>query len=77
MGGEENLFQALCGWCHSIVIQPLSLCPDAKNFIGSLDFTACVILDEFKTDSKGATADRVMKRYAGEKAKAIIQVCSV
>ncbi|PLW14758.1 hypothetical protein PCANC_01743 [Puccinia coronata f. sp. avenae] len=49
MGGEENLFQALC------------------------DFTACVILDEFKTDSKGATADRVMKRYAGEKAKAIIQ----
>ncbi|KAA1115856.1 TOM (translocase of outer membrane) complex component [Puccinia graminis f. sp. tritici] len=36
-------------------------------------FTACVILDEFKTDHKGETADRVMKRYAGEKAKSIIK----
>ena len=42
-------------------------------FLALCDFTACVILDEFKTDSKGATADRVMKRYAGEKAKSIIQ----
>jgi len=42
-------------------------------FMALCDFTACVILDEFKTDSKGATADRVMKRYAGEKAKSIIQ----
>ncbi|POW06451.1 hypothetical protein PSTT_08955 [Puccinia striiformis] len=42
-------------------------------FLALCDFTACVILDEFKTDSKGATADRVMKRYAAEKAKSIIQ----
>ncbi|KAG0148195.1 hypothetical protein CROQUDRAFT_41633 [Cronartium quercuum f. sp. fusiforme G11] len=37
------------------------------------DFTACVILDEFKTDTKGVTADRVMKRYASEKAKRLLQ----
>ncbi|MBW0479618.1 hypothetical protein O181_019333 [Austropuccinia psidii MF-1] len=42
-------------------------------FLALCDFTACVILDEFKTDTKGATADRVMKRYASEKAKSIIK----
>ncbi|KAA1080752.1 TOM (translocase of outer membrane) complex component [Puccinia graminis f. sp. tritici] len=42
-------------------------------FLALCDFTACVILDEFKTDHKGETADRVMKRYAGEKAKSIIK----
>ncbi|KAI8447954.1 mitochondrial protein import receptor [Phakopsora pachyrhizi] len=42
-------------------------------FLALCDFTACVILDEFKTDTKGATADRVMKRYATEKAQSILK----
>ncbi|KAH9818072.1 hypothetical protein DFH28DRAFT_961749 [Melampsora americana] len=37
------------------------------------DFTACVILDEFKTDTKGVAADRVMKRYASERAKKLVK----
>lgn len=51
------------------------MCNDVVGWV--LDFTACVILDEFKTDTKGATADRVMKRYASERAKRILQVCVI
>lgn len=65
LGGQENLYLALCG-----EFKPANLREGNPETDGNApaDFTAAAILDGFQNQSTSNSVERVMKRLASEKA---------